>query len=111
MIIKFLFVLFLGGLIVLTSFLFSRYFGLTSLSGWWLANSFHFIGGFYAFFFIKFIFNSAYKYHKTETAFLMKIIIFAGGALILGVLWEWYEFIFIFELLLNTGTKVISLWN
>lgn len=98
MIIRFLFLLFLGGLIVLTSFLFGWYFGLTSLLSWWLANSFHFLGGIYAFFFIRFIFGATRKYHKTETAFLMKIIIFSGGALILGVLWEWYEFIFIYQL-------------
>jgi len=27
----------------------------------------------------------------------MKIIIFTSGALILGVIWEWYEFIFIYQ--------------
>ena len=97
MIVKFLFLLFLGGLIVLASFLFGWYFGLTSLSDWWLANSLHFIGGIYAFFFAKFVFNFTHEYHKTETAFLMKIIIFTGSALILGVLWEWYEFIFIYQ--------------
>lgn len=98
MIIRFMFLLFLGGLIVLTSFLFGWYFGLTSLLSWWLANSFHFLGGIYAFFFIRFIFGATRKYHKTETVFLMKIIIFSGGALILGVFWEWYEFIFIYQL-------------
>ncbi len=97
MIIKFLFLLFLGGLIVLASFLFGWYFGLTSLFSWWFANSFHFLGGVYAFFFIKFIFGATRKYHKTDTAFLMKIIIFSGGALILGVIWEWYEFIFFYR--------------
>ena len=97
MIIKFIFLLFLGGIIVLASFLFGRYFGLTSLVSWWLANSIHFIGGVYAFFFTKFVFNLTIKYHKTETAFLMKVVIFVGSALILGVLWEWYEFIFIYR--------------
>lgn len=97
MIIKFLFLLFLGGLIVLASFLLSWYFGLTSLFGWWLANGLHFLGGVYAFFFIRFLFNATRRYHKTETAFLMKIIIFSGGALVLGVIWEWYEFIFIYQ--------------
>lgn len=81
----------------MASFLFGWYFGLTSLFSWWFANGLHFLGGIYAFFFIRFVFNSTYKYHKTETAFLMKIIIFSGGALILGVLWEWYEFIFIYQ--------------
>lgn len=95
--IKFLFLVFLGGLIVLASFLFDRYSNLTPLTNWWVANSFHFFGGIYAFFFIRFVFNYTRKYHKTETMFLMKIIIFAGGALILGVLWEWYEFIFVYR--------------
>ncbi len=96
MIIKFIFLLFLGGLIVLASFLFGWYFG-PSLTSWWLANGFHFIGGFYAFFFTKFVFNITRKYHKTEAVFLMKIIVFVGGALVLGLLWEWYEFIFVFK--------------
>lgn len=97
MIRKFLFLLFFGGLIVLASFLFGWYFGLTSLFSWWVANGFHFFGGVYALFFIRFVFNAMRKYHKTETSFLMKIIIFSGGALILGVIWEWYEFIFIYH--------------
>lgn len=97
MIIKFIFLLFLGGFIVLVSFLLSWYLGAASLVKWRLDNGLHFLGGFYAFFFAKFIFNASYKYHRTETAFLMKIIIFSGGALILGLLWEWYEFIFIFK--------------
>ncbi|MBI2446429.1 MAG: hypothetical protein HYV51_01240 [Parcubacteria group bacterium] len=105
MIIKFLLLLFLGGLIVLVSFLFGWYSDLTSLLSWWVANSLHFLGGIYAFFFVKFVFNATHKYHKTETAFLMKIIIFTGGALVLGVLWEWYEFIFIY----NYGNGVFRL--
>ena len=97
MIIKFLLLLFLGCLIVLASFLFGWYSDLTSLFSWWVANSFHFLGGIYAFFFVKFVFNATRRYHKTETDFLMKIIVFAGGALIMGVLWEWYEFVFIYH--------------
>lgn len=97
MMVKFLFLLFLGGLIVLTSFLFSWYLGPTSLINWQLDNGLHFIGGIYAFFFIRFIFNLTHKYHKTETAFLMKILIFVACALVLGLLWEWYEFIFVFK--------------
>ena len=101
---KFLFLLFLGGLIVLVSFLFGKYFGLISITGWWVANALHFIGGVYAFFFIKFVFNSTRKYHKIETALLMKVAIFSSGALVLGVLWEWYEFIFIFKF----GTLILE---
>lgn len=97
MTIRFLFLLFLGGLIILASFLFDRYSNLTQLTNWWVANNFHFFGGIYAFFFIKFVFDSTRKYHKTEAALLMKVVIFTGGALILGVLWEWYEFIFIYR--------------
>lgn len=97
MIIKFLFLLFLGGFIVLTSFILALYLGPVSIANWRLINSLHFIGGIYAFFFIRFIFYHTHKYHKTETAFLTKIAIFVGGALILGVLWEWYEFIFVYR--------------
>lgn len=97
MTIRFLFLLFLGGLIVLASFLFDQYSNLTPLVNWRVANGFHFFGGIYAFFFIRLVFNYTRKYHKTETAFLMKIIIFAGGALMMGMLWEWYEFIFIYR--------------
>ena len=97
MIIKFLFLLFLGGFIVLVSFLIGWYFGLMSLFSWQISNYIHFLGGVYAFFFIRFIFDATRKYHKTETVFLMKIIIFTSGALILGVIWEWYEFIFIYQ--------------
>ena len=94
---QFLLLLFLGGIIVLISFLTAWYFGPTSPIDWRVSNVLHFLGGIYAFFFIRFVFGFTHKYHKTETAFLMKIVIFAGGALILGVLWEWYEFIFIFQ--------------
>ena len=94
---KFIILLFLGGIIVLFSYLTGYYFGLESRAVWLIDNALHFLGGIYAFFFIRFIFNFTYKHHKTETAFLMEIMIFVGGALILGLLWEWYEFIFVFK--------------
>ena len=94
---KFIILLFLGGIIVLFSYLTGYYFSFDSLAVWWISNALHFLGGIYAFFFIRFIFNFTYKHHKTKTAFLMEIIIFVGGALIIGLLWEWYEFIFVFK--------------
>jgi len=101
---KFLFLLFLGGVIVFFACFASYYFGPKSWVGWWVANISHFLGGIYAFFFVRSLYYLTEKYHRTTTVFLFKMIIFAGGALILGVLWEWYEFIFIYKY----GTFIIS---
>lgn len=94
---KFLFLLFLGGVIVLFSYWVTYYFGPASRAGWWVANGLHFLGGIYAFFFIRSLYYLTEEYHGTTTAFLFEMIIFTGGALILGVIWEWYEFVFIYE--------------
>ncbi len=94
---KFLFLLFLGGGIVIFSHWVGYYFGPRSLTGWRVANVLHFLGGIYAFFFIRAFYYLTEKYHKTVTAFWFEMIIFAGGALILGVIWEWYEFVFIYK--------------
>jgi len=94
---KFLLLLFLGGIFVLFSYLTAYYFGPRSWTEWWIANVLHFLGGIYAFFFARSLYYLTEKYHRTTTAFLFEIIVFVGGALILGVLWEWYEFIFIYK--------------
>lgn len=101
---KFLFLLSLGGGIVLFSYLVAYYLGPTSMANWWVNNIFHFLGGIYAFFFIRSLYYLTEKYHKTITAFPFEIIIFVGGALILGVLWEWYEFVFFYKY----GTSMMS---
>ncbi len=104
---KFLFLLFLGGIIVLFSYQVDYYFGQALWVGWWAANVLHFLGGIYAFFFIRSLYYLTKKYHKTTTAFLFEIIIFAVGAIILGVVWEWYEFIFVYKY----GTFAMSKWS
>jgi len=102
---KFPLLLFLGSIIVLFSCLVDYYFSPTSSwTGWWIANVFHVLGGIYAFFFVRALYHLTEKYHKTTTTFWFEIIIFAGGALILGVLWEWYEFVFIYKF----GTSSLS---
>ena len=93
---KFIILLFLGGAIVLFSYLTGYYFGLESRKVWLISNVLHFLGGIYAFFFIGSIFNVTKKYHNTIATPVMKAVIFIFGALFLGVLWEWYELFFIF---------------
>lgn len=42
----------------------------------------------------------------------MKIIIFSGGALIIGVLWEWYEFVFIYRYgVLGLSPKGVTVYS
>lgn len=93
---KFIILLFLGGIIVLFSYSVGNYFGLESRKVWLISNVLHFLGGVYAFFFVSSLFNITKKYHNTATSPLFKALIFVSGALTLGVLWEWYEFIFIY---------------
>lgn len=93
---KFIILLFLGGAIVLFSYLISGYFGLESRQVWLISNVLHFLGGAYAFFFVGSVFNITKKYHNTVTSPLFKALFFVFGALALGVLWEWYELIFIY---------------
>lgn len=64
-----------------------------SWSGWWVANGLHTLGGAYAFFFTRAIFRYAKLFYKMEMTKGAEIVIFLGGALILGVFWEWYELI------------------
>lgn len=87
--------LILGGLIVFFSYFVAYIFGNARI-GWWLTNFLHFSGGFYAVFFLRAVFYLTGKYHQTKTAWWMELTVFICGALVLGVLWEWYEFIFIF---------------
>jgi len=93
---KFIILLFLGSIIVLFSYLSGYYFGLESRRASLISNILHFLGGIYAFFFIASVFDVTKKYHNTITVPLMRALIFICGALVLGILWEWYEFIFIY---------------
>ncbi len=93
---KFIALLLLGGVIVLFSYLTGYYFGIDSKAVVWISNALHFLGGIYAFFFIASVFTVTKKYHHTTTVPFMEALIFILGALALGILWEWYELIFIY---------------
>lgn len=93
---KVVILLLLGGVIVFLSYLTGYYFGLESRTVRLVSNVFHFLGGIYAFFFVISVFDVTKKYHNTAAAPFMKALFFIFGALALGVLWEWYEFIFIY---------------
>lgn len=93
---NFLILLFLGGIIAISSYLAGYYFGAESRVAWRINNTLHFLGGVYAFFFIGSVFNVTKRYHNTIAAPLAKSVIFIFGALFLGVLWEWYELFFIY---------------
>lgn len=93
---KFFILLFLGGMIVLSSYLAGYYLGAESRMTWRVSNILHFLGGIYAFFFVSSVFDITKKYHNTATTSIMKAVIFIIGALFLGVLWEWYELFFIY---------------
>jgi len=83
----------IGGLFVI----FIRIVGLmmdnATYFAWWVANFFHTIGGFYAFIFTKAVF----QYYKSRNKIVfpsgLEFFILIGGAIILGVFWEWYELI------------------
>ncbi len=64
---------------------------ITTWIWWWVSSVFHFIGGIYAFFLVRAVFQFTGKYHRTKTQPWMEIVIFILGALAVGVLWEWYE--------------------
>lgn len=93
---NFFILLFLGGTIVLSSYLAGHYLGVESRVVWWISNALHFLGGVYAFFFVGSVFNITKRYHNTMAMPLVKSIIFIFGALVLGVFWEWYELFFIY---------------
>lgn len=93
---KIIILLFLGGAIVLFSYLIGNYFGLESRLVFLISNVLHFLGGIYAFFFVASIFDISKRYHNIKTLPQVEALIFIFGALVLGVLWEWYEFFFIY---------------
>mgnify|MGYP001611033332 CR=1 FL=1 len=83
----------IGGLIVATSFVVGLFLGVGTWESWWIANFLHFLGGGYAFFFVRALFNLAKTRHKILVPRWMGLAILVGGALVLGVFWEWFEFI------------------
>lgn len=83
--------LFIGGAIVATTFIVTAIFGAGTREAWWISNFLHLIGGIYAFFFVRAVFNYTESYHKITGAPWAKTILFIIGALVLGVFWEWFE--------------------
>ena len=81
----------IGGLIFVFANAASIFFDPFSWSGWWIANGFHTLGGAYAFFFTRAIFRYSKLSYRIEVPRGTEIVIFLGGALALGVFWEWYE--------------------
>lgn len=84
--------IFVGALIVAASYYLSFYFGPGSWDAWYVANVFHFTGGIWAFLFSRAVLR-AFS-HKTGIAAGRggEIMLAIAGAVILGVVWEWYEF-------------------
>lgn len=83
----------IGGAIVAATFWVAWIFGIGTLEAWWIANLLHFGGGAYAFFFVRAVFYYTRPYHKISAASWAEISLFVVGALVLGVLWEWLEFV------------------
>lgn len=90
---KIYFLLLIGGLIVAATFVVGLVFGVSTWEAWWVSNFFHFLGGMYAFFFVRAVFYYTRPYHKITAASWAEVFLFVAGALILGVLWEWFEFV------------------
>lgn len=81
----------IGGAIVATNFVVIWLFGDRTWTNWWIANVLHFLGGFYAFFFVRACFLYTKSKHQISAPPLAEIILFIVGAVIMGVFWEWFE--------------------
>lgn len=81
-----------GAAIVIVAYIVQWLFGFQSYASWLASIGFHVLGGAYAFFFIRAIF--LYK-RPAEAVFppALSVLIFMSGAVFLGVVWEWYEFL------------------
>lgn len=74
------------------TFLVGLIWGVGTWESWRIANGLHFIGGAYAFFFVRAAFYYTRPYHKVTAEPWAETLLFIAGALIMGVLWEWFEF-------------------
>ncbi len=88
------FLLVVGGAIAATAFIVGLVFAEEAWTGWWIANLMHFVGGFYAFFFVRACFLYTKSKHRIEAPQATEIMLFIAGALIMGVFWEWYQLLF-----------------
>lgn len=86
--------LFLGGCIVAAAYVPTFLFdAATSWTKWWIDNAFHALGGVYAFFFSRAMWRYAKLHYRIDVPFGGEVLIWIGSALVIGVLWEWYELI------------------
>lgn len=90
---KIYWLLLFGGVIVAITFSVGLIFGVATKEAWWISNFLHLLGGAYAFFFVRAVFYYTRPYHKITAAPWAEIFLFMAGALILGVFWEWFEFV------------------
>ena len=82
----------IGGAIVAATFLVGLILGIGTWEAWWISNFLHLLGGAFAVFFVRELFNLAKARHQILVPRWMEFMILVGGALILGVFWEWFEF-------------------
>ncbi len=91
---KIYWLLFGGGCFVVFAYLPMFFFDpATSWTLWWIDNVFHTFGGAYAFFFSRALWRYAKMHYQIALPFGGEVLIWIGGALIIGVFWEWYELI------------------
>ncbi len=82
----------IGGLIVAATFMVGLVWGVGTWESWWISNVFHFVGGGYAVFFVRELFGLAKMRYEIIVPRWLQMAIFIGGAIVLGVFWEWFEF-------------------
>lgn len=83
----------LGGLFVIFVETIGLLMDNTTYKAWWIANLFHTMGGAYAVIFTRAAFQYYKSWNKIIVPFGFEILIFVGGAVVLGIFWEWYELI------------------
>lgn len=83
----------IGGLFVILVRIIGLLMDNTTYLIWWIANLFHTIGGAYAVIFTRAVLQYYKSRNQITVPFGFEILIFVGGAIILGVFWEWYELI------------------
>ncbi len=90
---KIYWMLFWGGCIVALAYTPNFFFDAMSWKKWWIDNGFHTLGGAYAFFFSRTLWRYAKLHYHIDMPFGGEVLIWVGGALAIGVFWEWYELI------------------
>lgn len=83
----------IGGFMVAIAQAAGFFFGYGSWRAWWFANLLHTSGGALAFFFARVLFLFTMPRHNTRTVWWMELLMFIAGAMLLGVIWEWYELV------------------